>query len=235
MACSYLDSAMADISVKYDFREGLRMKQIKNPEYTKWTRELRKFSIAIGYVHEVPIFDGYTRTRPFPIGFLTNPRHCDNEQIQQWIAEHPAPPKMIDDPEFVALQEQIRVLEKENSDLKQGVGLDIHKLLLDWHEKHVALSLEDVSYIVDKLLHRMCMYGEINNTWWLSEEDEHLYTDKGLEAPCIFDGDDANYNMSMLSIYIGQFRASRHMTREQRYYKALNKDIESKLKEGKNT
>ena len=210
------------------------MKQIKNPEYTKWTRELRRFSMDVGYVREVPIDDRCTRIYPFPTNYLANPRYCDNEQIQQWIAEHPAPAKMIDDPEFVALQEQIRVLEKENSDLKQGIGLDMHKLLLNWHENHDALSLEDVSYIVDKLLLHMHINDEINYTWRLSEEDEHLYTDKGLEAPCIFSGDDADYKMSMLSVYIDQFKASRHMTREQRYYKALNEDIESKLKEGKN-
>lgn len=205
------------------------MKQIKNPAYTKWARELRNYSMEIGLVREMPIDDRCTRIYPLPINYLTNPRYCDDERITTWIAAHPAPAKMIDDPEFVALQERINVLEKENSDMKQGIGLDMHKLLHTWHENHDALDIDDVQFVVDKLLTHMYINDTVNLWWRLDKEDEHFYTDKGLEAPSRFMGLDADYEMTNLSVYISEFKASRCMSREERYYKALDEDVERKL------
>ena len=46
-----------------------------------------------------------------------------------------------------------------------------------------------------------------------------------------FIGDDADCEMCNLGVYIYKFKVSRNMTREQRYYKCLEADIERRLKE----
>lgn len=207
------------------------MKQIPNPEYKKWCRELRNYSMDINYVREMPIDDRCTRIYPFPTNFLTNPRYCDNEQIQQWIANHPMPAKTIDDPEYVAMQNTIKNLEKRCDDLEHAKNIDMSKLLREWHEHNDALSIEDVQFIIDKLLLHMRCRDTLNIMWSVADEDKHYYTDKGLETPFSFNGADEDYRMSMLSVYIDQFLASRNKTREQRYYECLQADIDKKLKD----
>lgn len=205
------------------------MKQIKNPAYVKWAAELRKYSIEVGVCEQIPIDDHRTRLRPYPTNYLTNPKYCDDEQIMQWLAEHPAPAKIIDDPDFVALEARIKQLEEENAQLKVGKNVDMHRLLLEWHEHSDALSIDDVELVVSRYLRHAYYNDTINTVWSVADEDEHLYTDKGLEPPCCFSGSDDDYHMSMLGVYIERFKASRSKTREQRYYECLEEDIKNKL------
>jgi len=204
------------------------MKQIRNPEYNKWCRKLRRWAMDYDFYWEEHIDEHCSRKRPFTVTQILN---WPDENVLSWLALNPMPAKTIDDPEYVAMQERINVLEKENSDLKQGTGIDIHKFLLDWHKNHDALSLDDVSFIVDKFLLYMRIDDLINTTWSVAEEDKHYYTDKGLKVPFNFMGSDDDYHMSMLSVYIDRFKASRNKTREQRYYECLQADIDKRLKD----
>lgn len=205
------------------------MKQITNPKYKKWCRDLRRWAMDNGFYWEERIDERCGRLHPFTTQQLIHMQ--DQENIRQWLALNPMPAKTIDDPEYVAMQQRIIELEKENNDLKHGKNVDMSKLLREWHEHNDALSIEDVQYIVDKLLSHMRYHDTLNLVWSVAEEDEHCYTDKGLEAPFSFMGSDDDYHMSMLSVYIDRFLVSRNKTREQRYYECLQADIDNKLKE----
>lgn len=205
--------------------------KIKNPEYRKWYRKLLCFAFDNGFYWEERVDDNHCRVHPFTVPQML---HLTDEKILSWLALNPMPAKTIDDPDFITMQERINALEKENSDLKQGKNVDIHRLLHEWHEHNDALSIEDVQFVIDKLLSHMRYCDTLNIMWTVADEDEHYYTDKGLEAPFSFMGSDADYHMSMLSMYIDQFLMSRNKTREQRYYECLQADIDKKLKEKSN-
>lgn len=209
------------------------MKQIKNPAYTKWERDLRKWAMNNGYYWEEPI-DGNRSKRsklhPFSITRLLHMQE-DQENIRQWLALNPRPAKTIDDPEYIAMQNTIKNLEKRCDELEHAKNIDMSKLLREWHEHNDALSIEDVQFVIDKLLSHMHYRDTLNIMWAVADEDEHYYTDKGLEAPFNFIGSDDDYHMSMLSVYIDQFLVSRNKTREQRYYECLQADIDRRLKD----
>jgi len=205
------------------------MKQIKNPEYIKWARELRKWAMCNDFYWEERIDEHTGRLHPFSVPQML--RLQDNEKVRSWFELNPMPAKTIDDPEYVAMQQRITELEERCNNLEHGKDIDISKLLREWHEHRDALSIEDVQFVVDKLLLHMRINDTLNIMWSVSKEDEHFYTDKGLEVPFSFLGSDDEYHMSMLSVYIDSFLVSRNKTREQRYYECLQADIDKKLKE----
>ena len=206
------------------------MKQIKNPEYTKWCRNLRGWAMSNEYYWEEHIDEHCCRLHCFPTNRLIAMAEND-DKIRNWLTLNPMPAKTIDDPEYIAMQNTIKNLEKRCDDLEHGIGIDITKFLHAYHEHHDALDIDDVEYIVDKLLYHMRYRDTLNVVWSLAEEDEHFYTDKGLEAPFHFIGADSDLKMCNLSVYIDQYKASRAKTREQRYYECLEADIERRLKE----
>lgn len=205
--------------------------RIKNPEYNKWCRKLRCWAMDNGFYWEERVDERCSRIHPFSTQQML---HLTDEKILSWLALNPMPAKTIDDPDFIAMQERINALEKENSDLKHGKNVDMHKLLHEWHEHNDTLRIEDVQFIIDKLLLNMRYHDTLNIVWSVADEDEHYYTDKGLETPFSFMGSDDDYHMSMLSVYIDKFLISRNKTREQRYYECLQADIDKKLKEESN-
>lgn len=210
------------------------MKQIKNPEYTKWARKLSKWAMNNDFYWEERIDDRCSKFHPFSVSQML--RLQDNEKVRDWFVLNPMPAKTIDDPEYATMQQRIVELEERCNNLEHGKDIDISKLLREWHEHRDALSIEDVQFVVDRLLLHMRYNDTLNTVWSVSEEDAHFYTDKGLEVPFSFLGSDDEYHMSMLSVYIDRFLASRNKTREQRYYECLQADIDKKLKEkeGKN-
>lgn len=206
------------------------MKQIKNPEYTKWCRNLRGWAMSNGYYWEERIDDRCCRLHCFSTNSLIAMAEND-DKIRNWLMLNLMPAKIIDDPEYIAMQNTIKNLKNRCDELEHGKNIDISKLLREWHEHHDALSIDDVGYIVDRLLFHMRYHDELNIWWSVAKEDEHFYTDKGLEVPFHFIGDDADCEMCNLGVYIYKFKVSRNMTREQRYYKCLEADIERRLKE----
>lgn len=205
------------------------MKQIPNPEYKKWCRDLRKWAMDNGFYWEERIDKRCGRLHPFTTQQLIHIQ--DQENIKNWFALNPMPAKTIDDPEYVAMQNTIKNLEKRCDDLAHARSIDMSELLREWHEHNDALSIEDVQFVIDRLLRDMRYRDTLNIMWSVAGEDEHCYTDKGLEAPFNFMGSDADYHMSMLSVYIDEFLVSRNKTREQRYYECLQADIDKKLKD----
>lgn len=205
------------------------MKQIINPEYKKWCRNLRKWAINNGIYWEERIDDTCSKFRPFSTAQLIHMQ--EQENVREWFALNPMPAKTIDDPEYVAMQNTIKNLEKRCDELEHARNIDMSKLLREWHEHNDALSIEDVQFVINKLLTDMRYRDTLNLAWSVADEDEHCYTDKGLEAPFSFMGSDDDYHMSMLSVYIDQFLISRNKTREQRYYECLQADIDKKLKD----
>ena len=204
------------------------MKQITNPEYKKWCRDLRRWAANNGYYYEQPVDNKCTILRTFSVPQML---HMTDEKILSWLALNPMPAKTIDDPEYIAMQNTIKNLEKRCDELKHAENIDMSKLLREWHEHNDALSIEDVQFVLDKLLAHMRYHDTLNIMWSVAEEDKHYYTDKGLEAPSHFMGSDVDGHMSMLSVYIDEFLVSRNKTREQRYYECLQADIDKKLKE----
>lgn len=203
------------------------MKMIKNKEHAAWGRALQRYAARDCGMY---MTDVYNNVRFLSVRELLA---SDVDAIKDWIAANPEPPREVPDLDYVALIEKNQQLEDELSKFKEGHVTEeqLAVIVQTFQKEHDYVPEDLIGSMLDRYITHLVMRDKINHTWRLSEEDEHIFTDEGLQPPAIFPGSDIDCNMLMLHSYFVTYHTFHKNDREARYYEALYEHLNKMKKE----